>query len=126
AQSFPLDGAKDSPSPILDRWGDTFNLQTEFVILNQARALATSAWLMAQSPLHDQPWKPAPAKIGGVPDTPARVNQPVILRLDRPAFDLTGARVVWEGSDNPPVFAREFTFTPRHAGPQWAEVEVQA
>ena len=31
-----------------------------------------------------------------------------------------------EGSDNPPVFAQEFTFTPRKAGPQWAEVEVQA
>ena len=39
------------PIPIYDRWGDSFNLSTEFVTVNQARSLAYLAWLMARTPL---------------------------------------------------------------------------
>src|SRR5437868_2857759 len=55
--TFPSDGDESNPYPIYDRWGDSFNLSQEFVILNQARALAYTAWLMAQTSLKNQPWK---------------------------------------------------------------------
>jgi hypothetical protein len=131
AMSYPQDGAKTSPYPIYDRWGDTFNLKTEFVVTNQARALALSAWLMAQTPAKDQPWKAAKAEITGAPAAAdgAKVGQPVTLKLKIDAaakdLDLTSARVIWEGRDNLPVYTQEFTFTPKHAGEQWVEAEAQ-
>src|ERR1041384_1950225 len=54
ALSFPPDGAPESPYPFYDRWGDSFNLNTEFVIVNQARGLAALAFLMARTGLKDQ------------------------------------------------------------------------
>src|SRR5262249_21347888 len=98
AQTFPLDGAKTNAYPILDRWGASFNLQQEFVVLNQARALAATAWLMAQSPLRDQPWKAAPGEITGAL-AGVKLNQPVTLQLKVPNLDLADARIVWEGRD---------------------------
>jgi hypothetical protein len=124
AHSHPSDGAKTAPYPILDRWGDAFNVKTEFVVVNQARALATTAWLMAQSPLREQPWKAAPGEIRGAPPV-GRLHQPVTLRLHAPGVDLDDARIVWEGRDHAPVFARELSFTARNAGEQWVEVEAQ-
>ncbi len=124
AECYPLDGAKENPYPIYDRWGDSFNLKTEFVIVNQARALATAAWLMAQSPLRDQPWRPVPAKIAGVPAT-LTVNQTVTARLQVAGLDFAQARIVWEARGQPPAFAREFTFAAHESGPQWIEAEAQ-
>jgi hypothetical protein len=49
----------------------------------------------------------------------------VRLTLKAPGLDLSRARIVWEGRDNPPVFAREFAFTPRATGEQWVEAEAQ-
>src|SRR5439155_20080075 len=69
--SFPSDDESASPYPFYDRWVDGFNLSQEFVILNQARALGYLAWLMAQTPLKDQPWKAASAKIESLPATVA-------------------------------------------------------
>jgi hypothetical protein len=124
AYSFPLDSAKTNAYPILDRWGDAFNLQTEFVVTNSARALGAAAWLMAQSPLRQQAWKAAPAEISGATAS-AKTGQSIPLQLKAGDLDLTHARIVWEGRDQPPIFAREFSFTPRQPGDQWAEVEAQ-
>src|SRR5207248_3377491 len=41
ALTFPSDGATNAPYPFYDRWADTFNTSTEFVAVNQARALAS-------------------------------------------------------------------------------------
>lgn len=126
AQSHPLDGAKTAPYPILDRWGESFNLQTEFVVVNSARALAATAWLMAESALRDQPWKAVKGEITGVPAV-AKINQPITLRLksSKGDLDLAEARIVWEGRGNLPEFGREFIFTPREPGEQWVEAEAQ-
>jgi hypothetical protein len=124
AQSFPLDGDKILPYPIYDRWGDSFNLQTEFVVVNQARALAATAWLMAQSPARDQNWTAVKADITGAAKS-AKIGQAMRLQLNAPGLDLADARIIWEGRDHPPVFTREFAFTPRTAGEQWVEVEAQ-
>jgi hypothetical protein len=124
ALSFPLDGSKDYPYPLLDRWGESFNLQTEFVIINQAHALAATAWLMAQSPVRDQAWKAAAASIANAPKA-ATVGQPVTLKLTATGLDLTEARVVWEARGQDLAFGPDFTFTPKQAGPQWVEAEAQ-
>jgi hypothetical protein len=124
AMSYPPDGAKTLAYPILDRWGDSFNLHTEFVSVNLARALGASAWLMAQSPLRGQKWQSQAAEIQGMPGH-AKLGESVRLTLKAPGLDLSRARIVWEGRDNPPVFAREFAFTPRATGEQWVEAEAQ-
>ncbi len=124
ALCYPLDGAKDAPYPILDRWGDSFNLQMEFVVVNQARALATAAWLMAQTPVRAQEWRPVLAEIVGTPSS-TQVGQQVTVRLKTPAgLDPRLARIEWEAQDQTPMFGPEFSFSPRHPGPQWIEVEA--
>ena len=124
ALCFPLDGDKDAPYPMYDRWGDSFNLETEFVIVNQARALATAAWLMARTSLRTQAWRAAAAEITGIPPT-VPVNQPVIARLKVAGLDLHTARIVWEASDQEPVFGQELTFVPSTNGSKWVEAEAQ-
>jgi hypothetical protein len=120
----PLDGDKRTPYPIYDRWGDSFNLATEFVVVNQARGLAVTAWLMAQTPLRPQPWKAADATLVGLP-AKATPGKSVTARLNVPGLDLNGARVVWEARDQEPAFGGEFTFTPRTDDDYWVEAEAQ-
>jgi hypothetical protein len=122
ALCYPLDGSKEMPTPIYDRWGDSFNLETEFVITNQARALGVAAWLMAQSPAHAQTFKPGSLEI--LLPASASPNGPVTARVKLADEPARTARIVWEAKDQQPIIGREFTFTPREAGPQWIEVEA--
>ncbi len=124
---FPQDGDNNLPYPIYDRWGDSFNLATEFVIVNQARALAVTTWLMAQTPLRNQSWKSVEASLTDLP-AQAKTGTPVTVRLTVPrdsGLDLNSARIVWEARDQDPVFGNEFTFTPRAGGDHWVEAEAQ-
>jgi hypothetical protein len=116
--SFPADGDERSPYPFYDRWGDSFNLSTEFVILNQARGLGYLAWLMAQTPLKSQAWKSAPAQI-----TAARAGEKVTAVLSAPGLDLTKARIVWEAAGQEPAFGKTFSFIPAR-GDSWIEAEA--
>jgi hypothetical protein len=116
ALSFPWDGAKENPYPLYDRWGDSFNLQTEFVAVNQARALATAAWLMAQTPLKNQPWKSAPATIEFTQSRPSRI---ATLKT---SLDLSQARIVWEAQDREPLFGNRMVLT---NAVSWIEAEAQ-
>jgi hypothetical protein len=121
---FPYDGDNTYPYPMYDRWGDSFNLATEFVIVNQARGLAVTSWLMAQTPLRAQEWKSVDASFVDLPDK-IPVGKPVTLRLKIPGMDPDTARVVWEARDQEPAFGSLFTFTPNAAGEHWVEAEVQ-
>lgn len=122
--SFPLDGAPDAPYPLYDRWGDSFNLSTEFVTVNQARSLAYLAWLMARTPLKNQHWKSGIARITGLPvECPA--HSTLTAGLEVPGLDLRQARIVWEARDQEPAFGKEFHFRPLNRGSQWVEVEAQ-
>jgi hypothetical protein len=114
--SFPWDGAKEDPYPLYDRWGDSFNLQTEFVVVNQARALATAAWLMVQTPLKNQPWKSAPATIDFTTSGNTRV-----ARL-KTTLDLSQARICWEAADHEPVLGSQIILT---NATSWVEAEAQ-
>ncbi len=122
--TFPVDGDKDDPYPFYDRWGDTFNTKTEFVISNQARGLAWLAWLMARTPAGKQPWTFARARIAGIPSA-AKVGEKIGLRLEVDGLDPAAARIVWEGSDQEPVIAAAYDFTPVKPGIQWIEAEAQ-
>jgi len=122
--SFPPDGAEDAPYPFYDRWGDSFNLTQEFVILNQARGLAYLAWLMAQTPLKNQPWKPVSAPITGLTEKPGP-NSKVTAALAAPGLDLQSARIVWEAAGHEPAFGTNFALTPARLGSLWLEAEAQ-
>jgi hypothetical protein len=124
ALSFPSDSDSMSPYPFYDRWGDSFNLNTEFVISNQARGLAYLAWLMAQTPLKTQPWHPAIAKISGLPLS-VQTGSKISVTLSVPNVDLAQARMIWEARDQEPSFGSQFGFSPVNPGEQWLEAEAQ-
>jgi hypothetical protein len=124
ALSFPADSDETAPYPIYDRWGDSFNLSQEFVIPNQARALAYLTWMMGRSTLKNQPWKAATGAITGLPER-ARVGQQVTVTISAPGLDLTHARIVWEARDQEPAFGKIFSFKPANRGTQWLESEAQ-
>jgi hypothetical protein len=124
ALSFPGDSDETAPYPIYDRWGDSFNLSQEFVIPNQARALAYLAWMMGRSPLRNQPWKAAAGKISGLPQR-ARTEQQLSVTLSAPGVDLSRARIVWKANDQEPALGKTFSFAPANRGSQWVEAEAQ-
>jgi hypothetical protein len=123
--SFPPDGDRSRPYPFYDRWGDSFNLSTEFVAVNQARSLATLAWLMAQGPLRDQPWTAAQGRIRlrptAQPGSPALTARLEVVDAD---LDPDQAQIVWEATDQTPTFGGPFTFVPATLGAQWIEAEA--
>ncbi|HWY74552.1 MAG TPA: glycoside hydrolase family 9 protein [Verrucomicrobiae bacterium] len=122
--SFPMDGDERNPYPFYDRWGDSFNLCTEFVSVNQARSLAYLAWLMAQTPLKDQPWKSSAGRINVTHETSGS-SKTLVAKLEAPGIDLKPARIVWEARDQQPFLGAEFRFPPTHIASQWVEAEAQ-
>ncbi|HEU5125235.1 MAG TPA: glycoside hydrolase family 9 protein [Verrucomicrobiae bacterium] len=124
ALSFPTDDDPLAPYPFYDRWGDSFNLTTEFVISNQARGLAYLAWLMARTPLKNQKWKSAAAQITHVPATVRRGTK-VTAELSASGLDLSAAQIVWETAGAEPAFGAHFDFVPTQSGPDWIEAEAE-
>src|SRR5439155_17390725 len=124
ALTFPPDSAPGAPYPFYDRWGDSFNVNTEFVIVNQARALATLALLMSQTPLKDQPWRTAQAQMEVRNATTQGRIEPWTATLAAPGFDPRQARIVWEAQGQEPAFGPPFTFAPTNSKP-WIEAEAQ-
>jgi hypothetical protein len=101
---YPRDAVGNNPYPFYDRWTDTHNVTTEFVHLDQGRALASLAWLAAQTAHKGQPWKTASATIGGLPATLA-AGSPVTATLSANGLDLSAATIVWEAAGQPAQFA---------------------
>jgi hypothetical protein len=130
--TYPDDNAPVGPFPFYDRWSDAFNVTTEFIAVNQARALLATAFLAARTPAAAQPWKSSPVEIlpptstasPTSPAAPVALHTPLTLRLSLPASALTQARVVWEARDQEPAFGTTYTISPRSNGPQWVEAEV--
>ena len=123
ALSFPASGAATAPYPFYDRWGDSWNVSAEFVVLNQARSLGTLAFIAAQNPAHHQPWTAKAGKIVG-PTATVPVGKPVTLTLETPGMDLSSARIVWEARDQEPGFGSSYTMSPKNNGVQWVEAEA--
>ncbi len=105
--TFPPDTPKDPAYPLYDRWADSFNVLAEFVIINQARSLATAAYRMASRPTGD--WKPVQANLEGLPNT-IETGQSASLNLQSP-LDPSETRLVWESSGDAPSAGPEFSLT---------------
>lgn len=119
---YPPDGASVAPYPFYDRWGDSFNTTTEFVVMDQSRALATLAFLFARSG-YSAPTIHPNSTISGLPaSTPA--GESVTATFNVPGVDLTGARIVWEARDQQPSIGSTFTFAAKNPGVQWVELEA--
>ncbi len=120
--SYPADDARPFYG-LYDRWSDTYNVSTEFTIVSQGRSFASLAFWAAQTEAKKQPWKSATATIEA-PRHVVGLHKPVTLKLEASEFDLSKARIVWEGRDQEPAIGPTFTFIPRNAGPQWVEAEA--
>ncbi len=115
--SFPSDGAPTAPYPYYDRWGDSWNVSTEMVVLNPRSARFGRAQLFLagrKAPLETQPWKARlPAQIT-VPTSVTPVGSNVTLSLVAPGLDLSTARITWEARDQQPAFgSNRFTVADR-------------
>jgi hypothetical protein len=125
ALSFPEDGAASAPYPYYDRWTDTHNVSAEFVIVNQARALAGLVWLAARTEAARQPWRAAEGRITGLPEKIA-VGKSTTARLVVPSgLDLSHADITWEAAGGQSGRGESFTFAPGAHGRQWVEAEAE-
>lgn len=123
ALPYPPDGATEAPYPFYDRWGDTFNTTTEFVVMDQGRSLASLAFWMAQTPVGKQSWKPIRAQVTGVPKS-APADKPLTAKLEVAGLDVSQAQITWEAAAHEPQIGREFTFRPESVGNGWVEAEA--
>lgn len=125
AVSYPKDDSADKPFAYYDRWADTFNVTTEFVVSQTARTLPAAALLMAMTPAQQQPWRPDTmgSLIYGWPSV-VSVGSPIAVTVDG-ISDLNKAIILWEGRDQQPAFGRTNIFVAKSAGPQWLEAEAQ-
>jgi len=121
--AYPPDVKTSGGYHLYDRWCDTWNVNTEAVVVDQAKGLGCLAYLMARSPLASQSWNSSPAQITGLPAQGA-VSQAVTATVNVPGMDLTNSSCVWESKGQEPHFGRTFTFAPSTSGSQWVEVEV--
>jgi hypothetical protein len=121
--SFPSDDDRDAPYALYDRWADTHNVTTEFTVEALGRALAGTAYLMAQTPLKTQRWRSAPGRIALVP-TPSGASADVRLRLEADGLDLTGARIVWEADGIEPSFGAQEVLLRGGGRGRWVEAEA--
>jgi hypothetical protein len=125
ATCFPSDSGSIAPYPFYDRWGDSWNVTSEMVILNEGRSIGTLAFLAALGPYKTQPWRaPANAQLA-VPTSTVSVGQPVTLTMQVPGLDMSGARITWEARDQEPSFGTTLTYSPKNNGQQWIEAEAQ-
>lgn len=118
---FPQDSGANQ-YPFYDRWGDSWNVQDEFVILNQARALGSLSYWASQTSLKTQPWKAVPGQITITPVDPT--TGAVQFSLAASGVDLSSARIVWETRDSDPIMGQTYTFTPKVNDNQWVEAEA--
>lgn len=121
--SYPADVRTAGGYALYDRWADTWNVNTEAVVADQARGLACMAFLMTKTPLKDQPWTSAAAQITGLPSQ-AAVSQPVTASLQVSGMSLTNASIIWESKDLEPGSGKTFTLAAKNAGTQWVEAEA--
>lgn len=123
ALCYPSDSAATAPYPFYDRWGDSWNVSAEMVVLNQARGLGALAFLAAKTSLKSQSWQAVQGQIQ-LPSSVVPVGTNVTLSMSAPGIDLSGARITWEARDQEPAYGDSFTFAPVNNGPQWIEAEA--
>jgi len=124
ALCFPQEWTTTAPYPFYDRWADAYDYETEFVVLDLARSLASTAFLATFGSTKTQAWVSAAAQI--VAPTEAVPTLPLTATLNAPGLDLSRARVVWEALGQEPFYGTNYTFTPASNGvTYWIEAEAQ-
>jgi len=121
--AYPADVKTAGGYLLYDRWADSWNVNTEAVVVDQARGLGCMAFLMTQTTLKDQGWVAIPGQITGLP-AQAAVSQAVTASVQVPGMDLTNTSIVWEAAGMQPAFGKTFTIAPTTAGNEWVEAEV--
>ena len=123
ALSYPSDAVASAPYPMYDRWTDMINTMTEFVVMDQARSLASLAFWMAQGTKKTQPWQPIQGQIAGLSGG-IQAGGPTSLSITAPGIDLSDAQVVWEIRYLDPLAGNPATFSPKFSGEHWIEAEA--
>jgi hypothetical protein len=123
AVSYPSDSAPSATYPYYDRWADTFNVSTEFVVQQTARALGPAAMLMAMTSSKTEPSQVIMGDIVGIPPQVGQ-NGCITGMVVAAGYDLSKARVLWEASDQEPFIGAQFCFTPGNMGTNWIEAEA--
>lgn len=121
--SYPSDSAYSGTYAYYDRWADTFNVSTEFVVSQIAKTLPAAAMLMAMTPEKNAPSEFATGQIIGLP-AQIPVDGVVTGALVAAGLDLGKARVTWEALDQEPFLGHTFRFTPGNIGTNWVEAEA--
>ncbi len=121
--NFPPDWLTSNSYPLYDRWGDTFNVTTEYVVAQQARELGSICALAATAPGASTPWQTAPAHIISSGQFLAQ-NQQATLSIEADSLDLTNARVTWETPEECYIGGPTFQTTPTKTGSFWIEAEA--
>ncbi len=121
--SYPNHNTMTAPYAFYDRWTDMINTTAEFVVMDQARSVASLAFWMAQGPKKTQPWT---GVLGQVVGTSANIqaDAPATLTLTAPGIDLSEAHVVWEIRYQEPLIGNPVVFTPKFSGEHWVEAEA--
>ncbi|HEV2211228.1 MAG TPA: glycoside hydrolase family 9 protein [Verrucomicrobiae bacterium] len=120
-KAFAGPGTQNTSYGLYDRWGDFFNLETEFVSFETARALCGAALLTANSPAASQAWSSSQASIlpagGYIP-----INTPVAARLNTSLTpqEYSQAQVLWDMPGHQPAFGNSLTFTPKLLGDNYS------
>lgn len=96
--TFPSDDDENDAYPMYDRWSDTFDVNNEFTILNMARALASSAYWMAQTPLKSQSWKAVDGSVD-VLIHPTNPDASYLVQFRCKDIKEPPAQVIWETSN---------------------------
>jgi hypothetical protein len=123
ALTYPPDGSATNPYPFYDRWGDSFNVATEFTVPIQGRCLAVTAWLMARSSLKTQKWRTTPTRLVGLP-VRVESGSPFKVTVQVQGLNPSDAQIVWEASGKEPQFGQTYMYLPAKPGPQWIEAEA--
>jgi hypothetical protein len=115
---FPANGWGTNSFGLYDRWADTYNLKTEFVSFQSARALGVAALLAAQTSLKTQPWRSTSVSVS-LPNQTAVLNTTVVPTVV--GFDVSDAQVVFQLQAHEPSFG---SITPTKVGDFKLEMEA--
>jgi hypothetical protein len=120
---FPQDTATTAPYALYDRWADSFNVRTEFVLLDLTRSLGSLCFVSTLTSASTQAWTSSTAQIS----VPSEVSPlaPVTAILRASDLDLSRARVTWEVQGNEPMLGgTNQVFSVTNMGNLWIEAEA--
>lgn len=121
---YPKNDATTDPYAFYDRWGDTFNVTTEWVVSQAARSLATAAYLASVMGQTNQAWNSQPALIVLSTNIVALGSSATCYMTNTGGISLATAQIMWEAVGQSPSIGLTRTLTPTNAGSIRVEAEA--